>query len=46
MLARVSFFIAWYDGWIGYFFDRKSSCLYLAPLPWCVVKIDFSRGGA
>lgn len=39
---KISFFFAWYDGWIGYYWDRKSK-LYVCLLPWCVLCFDFSR---
>lgn len=29
----------WYDGWIGYFWDRHNRVLYVCPLPWVVLRI-------
>ncbi len=37
---RVSFFFAWYDAWVGAFWDSKKRTLYLCPLPCCVLKIE------
>ena len=36
---EIKFFLAWYDGWVGYYYDRKEPALYICPLPMCVVKI-------
>ncbi len=30
---RVKFLFAWYDLWVGVFWDRKSRKLYILPLP-------------
>lgn len=32
-LLRVRLFVAWYDFWIGVYWDRKRRWLYLCPLP-------------
>jgi len=40
---KISFFFAWYDGWFGYFYDRKNHILYLCPFPWCVFKVVFNH---
>lgn len=37
---KVSFFFAWYDMWIGAFYDQKKRTLYICPLPCCVVKVE------
>lgn len=37
---RCKLFFAWYDGWIGYFYDRKSKVLYLAIIPMVILKIE------
>ena len=37
------FFFAWYDFWVGAYYDRKNHVLYICPLPMCVIKI--SKGG-
>lgn len=36
----VSYFFAWYDFWVGWFYDRKKGVLYICPLPMCVIKIE------
>jgi hypothetical protein len=40
---RVRFFFAWYDGWIGYFWDGKKRILYICPLPWCVFAFQMRK---
>jgi len=36
-------FFAWYDFWIGWFWDRKKKVLYICPLPCVVIYIPFSK---
>lgn len=38
--VKISFFFAWYDLWIGFYFDNKSKALYICPIPCCVFKIE------
>ena len=38
---KISFFLAWYDFWIGWYYDQKKQCLYISPLPMCVVVVRF-----
>lgn len=38
---KVRFFFAWFDLWVGAYYDRKKRVLYVCPLP-CVV-LSFSR---
>lgn len=38
-VMRAKLFFAWYDFWIGFFYDRKSGALYICPLPCVVIKI-------
>jgi len=40
MKARV--FLAWYDCWIGGYYDRKRRVLYICPLPMIVIEIQMS----
>jgi len=37
---RLRFFFAWYDLWIGAYFDRLNRQLYICPLPCCVIQVD------
>ena len=37
---KVSLFFAWFDFWIGWFYDRKKRVLYICPLPMCVIKLE------
>lgn len=37
---RVSFFLAWYDLWVGAFWDSKKRILYVCLLPCCVIKLE------
>ena len=36
---------AWYDLWIGAFWDRKGRRLYILPLPCVGIVIQFSQAG-
>jgi len=40
---RIKFIFAWYDLWIGAFWDKKGF-LYLFPIPMIGIKIDFRKG--
>jgi hypothetical protein len=31
----------WYDGWVGYYWDRKNRVLYLLPMPWFGISLAF-----
>ena len=39
MSFQVSLFFAWYDMWIGIYWDQKQRALYICPLPCCVIKL-------
>ena len=39
---KLSFFFAWYDLWVGIYFDRVRRTAYLCLLPCCVLKIERS----
>jgi hypothetical protein len=36
----VKVFFAWYDFWIGFFYDQKKRILYICPFPCVVIKIE------
>lgn len=38
---RVSLVFAWYDLWVGAFWDRKSRKLYILPLPCIGIVVQF-----
>ena len=40
---RVRFFFAWFDFWVGWYYDRKKRILYVCPLPMVVLAFDFGR---
>ena len=36
---KVSIFFAWYDFWIGAYYDRAKRILYVCPFPMIVIKV-------
>lgn len=38
---RIQFLFAWYDLWIGFFWDSKKKWLYVLPLPMCGIIVKF-----
>ncbi len=38
---KASLFWAWYDFWIGWYWDRKKKTLYIAPIPTIIIKLEF-----
>lgn len=40
---RFSAFFAWYDFWVGWFWDRSKRTLYVCPLPMIVLMFRFSQ---
>jgi hypothetical protein len=38
----VRIFIAWYDFWVGFYYDRRNNVLYFCPLP--TIVFAFSPG--
>lgn len=41
---RVSFLFAWYDFWVGAYWDRKNRKLYVLPVPCLGFVVHFSGG--
>lgn len=37
---RISFFFAWYDMWLGLYWDREKRYLYIMPLPMIGIKLQ------
>lgn len=42
---KIRLIFAWYDLWVGAFWDQSKRRLYILPIPCCGVVIDFPRGG-
>lgn len=38
---RVSTIVAWYDTWIGFYYDAKKDWLHIFPVPWQGIIIKF-----
>lgn len=41
MKLKISFLFAWYDLWIGFYYDRNQEILYILPLPCLGLKIKY-----
>ncbi len=39
-MIKVTVFFAWYDFWIGLFWDSKKRVLYFCPIPCVVFKFE------
>lgn len=40
---KVKLMFAWYDFWVGVFWDQKKRMLYIFPLPMCGVSVFIPR---
>lgn len=40
---KFSLLFAWYDLWVGAYWDRKSKKLYILPIPMCGIVIEFKE---
>ena len=40
---KIRFIFAWYDLWVGAFWDRAKRRLYILPVPCCGVVLQFKE---
>lgn len=43
MKMRISLIFAWYDLWVGFFWDKKKKWLYILPLPCLGIILKFDK---
>lgn len=42
-MPRIKFVFAWYDFWVGAFWDRKKKHLYVLPLPCVGLRLEWPK---
>lgn len=42
-LTRIKFIFAWYDFWVGIYWDQKNHRLYFLPLPMLGIMLEFRK---
>jgi len=40
---KIKLIFAWYDFWIGFFWDKKKKWLYFFPIPMCGIILKFNK---
>lgn len=43
IFSHVRLFFAWYDFWVGIYYDTKKNIIYICPIPMFGVQIKFKR---
>jgi hypothetical protein len=43
-MKRVRLIFAWYDLWIGAYWDKQNKRLYVLPIPCCGIVLEFHKG--
>lgn len=36
---EISLIFAWYDFWVGIYYNKRNRCIYIFPLPMCGIRI-------
>jgi len=42
-MIRISFVFAWFDFWVGVFYDRPKRRVYIFPVPMLGIRLDLSK---
>ena len=43
MKVKIKIFFAWYDFWVGFYYDRKKKTLYICSIPCIVLSIKMQN---